>query len=71
MTKDQLEKRRKLAKRIGLAIPIAGIVLPLIFAKKGEKVFIAVFGGILGLIVSGGVVVAMLPSIEDQDKIKK
>ncbi len=71
MTKEQLEKRRKVAKKVGLAIPIAGIALPLIFAKKGEKVFMAVLGGILGLIISAGVVVVMLPGIEEQEKIKK
>ena len=71
MTKQQLEKRRKVVKVIGVALPVSLILLALVKGNgKDAKIGLAIAGGITGLILAGVVAVSVLPSVEQQQKIK-
>ncbi len=76
MTKQQLESRRSIVKKVAIALPVAGFVIPLAYISlkdkkvSGEGIFLGVAGLVLGGLLSALVIMAALPSVEEQDKIK-
>ncbi len=74
MTKQELESRRKIVKKIAIALPLVGFAIPFIMGIKDnrtqEGAMMGVGGFIVGGILAAVVVVVALPSYEEQQKIK-